>query len=180
LHASGFVYTDFMAAPAADAIAGSGGPGKKVSVWSLEFPTEYAIAWELVDQHTTSYPAAKLAQLSYEDRGRLHRKLVKAVDEVLPVSWSNWESSAENSNAKSRTAADKFVVNAKTKLRLQKKEGACVTSVHASKGGDRRDVLGEQAEQRSKMKAGTMVLSDTMVMRVKEVCFLAKIYNMST
>jgi hypothetical protein len=52
--------------------------------------------------------------------------------------------------------------------------------VHASKGGDRRDVLGEQAEQRSKMKAGTMVLSDTMVMRVKEVCFLAKIYNMST
>jgi hypothetical protein len=110
----------------------------------------------------------------------LHRELVKAVHKVLPKAWRDWESSGESRRSKSKTAADIFVDNAKTKLRLQKKEGACVTSVHASKGGDRRDVLGEQAEQRSKMKAGTMVLSDTMVMRVKEVCFLAKIYNMST
>jgi hypothetical protein len=149
-------------------------PGKKTRVWCKEFPEEYAIAWAKVDAHTTRYPVAELATLSKSERDALHRELVQDVHKGLPDSWSNWESSAENSNAKSRTAADKFVVNAKTKLRLQKKEGACVTSVHASKGGDRRDVLGEQAEQRSKMKAGTMVLSDTMVMRVKEVCFLAK------
>ena len=116
-----------MAAPAADASAGSGGPVKKVRFWSKEFPEAYATAWDLVDQHTTSYPAAKLAQLSYEDRGRLHRKLVKAVDEVLPDSWSNWESSAENSNAKSKTAADVFVVQANFRLRLKKNR------VHAKK-----------------------------------------------
>jgi len=180
LHASAFVYTDFMAAPAADASAGSGGPVKKVRFWSKEFPEAYATAWDLVDQHTTSYPAAKLAQLSYEDRGRLHRKLVKAVDEVLPDSWSNWESSAENSNAKSKTAADVFVATANFRLRLKKKQGACKKSVHSTPGGDRRDLLGEQAEQRSKMRAGTLVLSETMVMSVKMVCFLAKLYNMSS
>ena len=169
-----------MAAPAADASAGSGGPVKKVRFWSKEFPEAYAIAWAKVDAHTTRYPVAELATLSKSERGALHRVLVRDVHKELPDSWSNWESSAENSKAKSRTAADKFVDTAKSKLRLQHKEGACVTSVHASKGGDRRDRLGEQAEQRSKMKAGTMVLSDTMVMRVKEVCFLAKIYNMST
>ena len=153
---------------------------KKVSFWSVEFPKEYANVLALVDVFTTRYPVAKLAQLSYEDRGRLHRKLVKAVDEVLPDSWSNWESSAENSNAKSKTAADVFVANANFRLRLKKKQGACKKSVHSTPGGDRRDLLGEQAEQRSKMRAGTLVLSETMVMSVKMVCFLAKLYNMSS
>jgi hypothetical protein len=169
-----------MAAPAADASAGSGGPRKKIRVWSSEFPTEHATAWDLVDQHTTSYPVAKLAQLSHADRGRLHRELVKAVHEVLPKAWRDWESSGESLLAKSRTAADIFVDNAKRKLRLKKNQGASIKSVHSTPGGVRYNKLGEEAEQRSKMKAGTLVLSETMVMSVKMVCFLAKLYNMSS
>ena len=169
-----------MAAPAADAIAGSGGPVKKVRFWSVEFPTEHAIAWDLVDQHTTRYPVAKLAQLSYADRGILHRELVKAVHKVLPKAWRDWESSGESRSAKSKTAADVFVDAAKAKLRLKKNQGASINSAHSTPGGVRYDQRGEEAEQRSKMKAGTLVLSETMVMSVKMVCFLAKLYNMSS
>jgi hypothetical protein len=104
---------------------------------------------------------ARLATLGKPAQQKLLRELVKAVDDELPDAWRTL-----GAYAPSKTSGCNQSIN---------------KSVHSDPDGVRHDQRGEEAQERDRMKAGTLLLSDTMQMRrTREVCLLQKMYNMSS